>query len=128
MTDFIDNTQDPLIIDGNTYFSEVAREYLDNHCPNWEKHPLPTKSKNFKSASGKIKSIGTIIKQIIIHHRKGNIRLNPDYVVLEESHIQGFLLGKYYQAMHGIDTYNSTNRFITIGTNKQKKFSLYRYL
>ncbi|MBW0505003.1 hypothetical protein O181_044718 [Austropuccinia psidii MF-1] len=69
-------------------------------------------------------SIGTIIKEIIIPHGKGNIRLNPEVVVLEDAHIQGFLLGTDYQRIYGIDIYNSKNRKITIGTNKEKKFSL----
>ncbi|MBW0469037.1 hypothetical protein O181_008752 [Austropuccinia psidii MF-1] len=71
-----------------------------------------------------MKSIGTIIKQIIIPHRRGNIRLRPEFVVLEDAHLQGFLLGTDYQRMYGIDIYNSKNRQITIGTNKGKKFSL----
>ncbi|MBW0563544.1 hypothetical protein O181_103259 [Austropuccinia psidii MF-1] len=69
-------------------------------------------------------SIGTIIKEIIIPHRKGNIRLNPEFVVLDDSHIQGFLLGTHYQRMYGIDVYNSKKRHITIGTNKENEFSL----
>ncbi|MBW0511659.1 hypothetical protein O181_051374 [Austropuccinia psidii MF-1] len=69
-------------------------------------------------------SIGTIIKDIIIPHRKGNIRLNPEFVVLYDSHIQGFLLGTDYQRMYGIDIYNSKKRNITFGTKKEKKFSL----
>ncbi|MBW0553973.1 hypothetical protein O181_093688 [Austropuccinia psidii MF-1] len=69
-------------------------------------------------------SIGTIIKEIIIPHRKGNIRLNPELVVLDDFHIQGFLLGTDYQRMYGIDIYNSKNRHIIIGTNKEKKFQL----
>ncbi|MBW0487374.1 hypothetical protein O181_027089 [Austropuccinia psidii MF-1] len=69
-------------------------------------------------------SIGTLIKEIIIPHRKGNIRLNPDFVMLDDAHIQGFLLGTDYQRMYGIDIYNSENRHITIGTNKEKRFSL----
>ncbi|MBW0469562.1 hypothetical protein O181_009277 [Austropuccinia psidii MF-1] len=69
-------------------------------------------------------SIGTIIKEIIIPHRKGNIRLNPEFVVLDDAHIQGFLLGTDYQRMYGIDIYNSKNRHIIIGTNKEKEFSL----
>ncbi|MBW0573705.1 hypothetical protein O181_113420, partial [Austropuccinia psidii MF-1] len=80
--------------------SIVARNYLDNHFPNWEKQLLPTKEKNFKSTSGNMTSIGTIIKEIIIPHRKD------------------------YQRMYGIDIYNSKNRHITIGTNKENKFSL----
>ncbi|MBW0513246.1 hypothetical protein O181_052961 [Austropuccinia psidii MF-1] len=69
-------------------------------------------------------SIGTIIKGIIIPHRKGNIRFKPQFFVLEDAHIKGFLLGKDYQRMYDIDIYNSKNRHITIGTNKEKKFSL----
>ncbi|MBW0517310.1 hypothetical protein O181_057025 [Austropuccinia psidii MF-1] len=124
MTFCIDNAEHPLIIHSGKHCSIMARNYLDNHFPNWEKQLLPTKAKNFKSASWKMTSIGTIIKEIIISHRKGNIRLNPEFVVLDDSHIQGFLLGTDYQRIYGIDIYNSKNRHITIGTNKEKKFSL----
>ncbi|MBW0484952.1 hypothetical protein O181_024667 [Austropuccinia psidii MF-1] len=123
MTVFIENAQHPYIIDSGAHFSIVARNYLDHHFPNWEKQLFPTKSKNFKSASGKMTSIGTIIKEINIPHRKGNIRLNPEFVVLEDAHIQGFLLGTDYQRMYGIDIYNSKNRNTTIGTNKEKNFT-----
>ncbi|MBW0563655.1 hypothetical protein O181_103370 [Austropuccinia psidii MF-1] len=81
-------------------------------------------AKNFESASGNITSIGTIKKEIIIPHRKGNSRLSPEFEVLDNAHIQGFLLGTDYQRMYGIDIYNSKNRKITIGTNKEKEFSL----
>ncbi|MBW0532746.1 hypothetical protein O181_072461 [Austropuccinia psidii MF-1] len=95
MTFFIDNAQNPLIIDSGAHCSKVAKNYLDNNFQNWEKQLLPTKAMNFKSASGKMTSIETIIKAIFFTHRKGNIRLNP-----------------------------VKNRHITIGTNKEKKFSL----
>ncbi|MBW0484334.1 hypothetical protein O181_024049 [Austropuccinia psidii MF-1] len=124
MTFCVENSQQTLIIDSGAHYLIVSREFLDNHLPNWEKQLLPTKEKNFKSASGKMTSIGTIIKEIIIPHRKGNIRLNPEFVVLEDSHIQGFLLGTDYQRMYGTDIYNSKHRHIIIGTNKEKKFSL----
>ncbi|MBW0531420.1 hypothetical protein O181_071135 [Austropuccinia psidii MF-1] len=114
MTVCIDNSQHPLIIDSGAHCSIVARNYLDHHFPNWEKQLLPTKAKNLKNASGKMTSIGTIIKEIIIPHRKGNIRLKPEFVVLEDAHIQGILLGTDYQRMYGIDIYNSKNRNITI--------------
>ncbi|MBW0591698.1 hypothetical protein O181_131413 [Austropuccinia psidii MF-1] len=120
----IENSQHPLIIDSGAHCSIFARGYLDNHSPHWENQLLPTKAKSFKSASGKMTCIRTIIKEIIIPHRKGNIRLNPEFVVLDDAHIQGFLLGTDYQRMHGIDIYNSKHRHITIGTNKEKKFSL----
>ncbi|MBW0543642.1 hypothetical protein O181_083357 [Austropuccinia psidii MF-1] len=124
MTVCVYNAQNTLIIESGAHFSIVAREYLENHFPNWEKQLFPTKAKNVKSASGKITFIGTYIKEIIIPHRKGNIRPNPEFFVLEDSHIQGLLLGTYYQTIYGIDIYNSKNRHITKVTNKEKKFSL----
>ncbi|MBW0543258.1 hypothetical protein O181_082973 [Austropuccinia psidii MF-1] len=124
MTVCIDNAQQPLIIESGAHCSIVARNYLDNYFPNWEIQLLPTKAKNFKSASGKMTSIGTVIKEIIIPHRKGNIRLNPEISVLDDAHIQGFLLGTDYQRMYGIDIYNSKSRHVTIGTNNEKNFSL----
>ncbi|MBW0476032.1 hypothetical protein O181_015747 [Austropuccinia psidii MF-1] len=94
--------------DSKTFLvTAMARNYLDHHFPNWEKQPLPTKAKDFKSASGKMTSIGEIIKGIVIPHRKSNIRLKPEFFVLEDAHIQGFLLGTDFQRMYGIDIYNS---------------------
>ncbi|MBW0474232.1 hypothetical protein O181_013947 [Austropuccinia psidii MF-1] len=103
MTACIDNAQCPFIINSGSHFSIVAREYLNNHFTNWKKNILPTKAKNFKFASGKMTSIGTIIKEIIIPHWKGNIRLNPEFFVLDDAHIEGFLLGTDYQRIYGID-------------------------
>ncbi|MBW0575825.1 hypothetical protein O181_115540, partial [Austropuccinia psidii MF-1] len=88
-TFLVTSTKGMAYIYGTAIKDDLAREYLDNHFPHWEKQLLPTKAKNFKSASGKMTSIGTIIKEIIIPHRKGNIRLNPEFVVLNDAHIQG---------------------------------------
>ncbi|MBW0489284.1 hypothetical protein O181_028999 [Austropuccinia psidii MF-1] len=96
----IDNAQHPSIIESGEHCSIVARNYLENHFPNWENHLLPTKEKNFNSASGKMASMGKIMKQIIIPHRKD------------------------YQRMYGRDIHNGKNSHITIGTNKERKFSL----
>ncbi|MBW0562472.1 hypothetical protein O181_102187 [Austropuccinia psidii MF-1] len=108
MTVCIDNAQHPLIIDSGAHCSMVARYYLDNHFPNWKQKLFPTKAKNFKSESG-------------------IIRINPEFVVFEDAHIQGILLGTDYQRMYGIGICSSKNRNITIGTNKEKKFSLEIY-
>ncbi|MBW0542781.1 hypothetical protein O181_082496 [Austropuccinia psidii MF-1] len=118
-----DNAQHPLIIESWAHFSIVAKDYLYNHFPNLENKLFPTKEKKFKSASGKMASIGPIIKEIIIPHRKGNIRLNPEFFVCEDVHIQRFLLGTGYQRMYGIDIYNIKDKKNSIGTKKENKFS-----
>ncbi|MBW0486382.1 hypothetical protein O181_026097 [Austropuccinia psidii MF-1] len=103
MTVCIEDSQHPFIIDSGAHCTMVAKNYLDHHFPNWEKQLFPTKANNFKSESGKMTSIGKIIKEIIVPHREGNIRLNPEFFLLEDAVIQGFLLGTDYQRMYGID-------------------------
>ena len=63
MTFCIENAQHPLIIDSGAHCSIVDRNYLDNHFTNWENQLFPTKVKNFKSASGKMNSIGKLSKR-----------------------------------------------------------------
>ncbi|MBW0476249.1 hypothetical protein O181_015964 [Austropuccinia psidii MF-1] len=116
----IDNAQYPLIIESGAHHFIVANDSLDGYFPNWERQLFKKKANNLKIASGKMTSIGTLIKEIIIPHRKGNIRLNPGF---EDAHIQELLLGTDYQRIYGIGIYNSKNRHITIGTNKEKKFA-----
>ncbi|MBW0568516.1 hypothetical protein O181_108231 [Austropuccinia psidii MF-1] len=66
-------------------------------------------------------SIGTIIKKMITGHREANIRIDPDFVFIEDTHIQGLLLRRYYQRIYGIYIYNSKNRNITIGEEPLRK-------
>ncbi|MBW0571906.1 hypothetical protein O181_111621 [Austropuccinia psidii MF-1] len=110
MTVYIDNDQHPFIIGSDEHCSIVSREYLYKHLTNQKNQLLPSKENNFKSETGNMTSIGTIIKEIIIPHWKGNIRLNSEFLVLEDAHIQAFLMGADYQSMHGIDIYNIKNK------------------
>ncbi|MBW0563245.1 hypothetical protein O181_102960 [Austropuccinia psidii MF-1] len=82
MTVCFDNPQNPFINEGGANFSIVAKHSLNKHFQNWEKQLLPTKAKKLKIESGKMKAIGKIIKEIVIAHRKGNIRLNPEFACL----------------------------------------------
>ncbi|MBW0507848.1 hypothetical protein O181_047563 [Austropuccinia psidii MF-1] len=127
MTVCVENTQHPLISDSGSNCSIVTREYLDKQFPNWEKKLLPTKAKYLKSTLGEMTSIWTIIKEINIPHRKGNIRLNMEILVLEAAHIQGFPLVTDNQRMYFIDIKNSENRHINIGTKKENKLLLEIY-
>ncbi|MBW0542905.1 hypothetical protein O181_082620 [Austropuccinia psidii MF-1] len=108
MTVCIDISHDPLIIDSGAHCSIVARGYLDNHFPNWEIQLFPTKPKNFKSASGKMTSIGTIIKEIIIPHRKGNTDSTQSFLCLMIPTSKGF---SWEQIMRGYPLDELLNEF-----------------
>ncbi|MBW0524434.1 hypothetical protein O181_064149 [Austropuccinia psidii MF-1] len=105
----------------------MAKTYWEKHFQNWENQLFAIKVKNFESTSGEMNPIETIIKEIIMPHRIGNIRIIPEFVVLEDAHIEGFLFGSDLQKMSVINHHNSENRNIITGTNKEKKFSLYIY-
>ncbi|MBW0523033.1 hypothetical protein O181_062748 [Austropuccinia psidii MF-1] len=130
ITVFINNAQHPLIIDSGAHCSIVARNYLDHHFPNWEKQLFPTKAKNFKSASGKITSIEKIIKDLIIPHRKVNISLSPEFLVLDVVHIQGFVLWTDHQSIYGlISTLVKRGTLPLIPTRKRNSHLIYtKYL
>ncbi|MBW0496834.1 hypothetical protein O181_036549 [Austropuccinia psidii MF-1] len=82
MTLFVNNAKHPLIIDNGANFSIVAKEYLEKKILTWENQLFQTKAKNYRIVSEKMTSIGTIIKEIRIPYRKGDIRCNPELVVL----------------------------------------------
>ncbi|MBW0494675.1 hypothetical protein O181_034390 [Austropuccinia psidii MF-1] len=74
-----------------------------------------------------MKSIGTVIKEIIIPHRKVNIRLNPEFVILEDAHIQGFYWEQTSRGcMDLIFTTVKTGRLILVQTRK-RNFTLEVY-
>ncbi|MBW0544332.1 hypothetical protein O181_084047 [Austropuccinia psidii MF-1] len=111
-----------MIIDTEASCSIVGNKYLKDHFPKWEEELIPNKSRKFKCSSGRINSLGTIFKEIILPHRNGNTILKPEFVILENAQVQGFLLGTEYQRIYNIDIFNSKNRHLTIGENKDKKF------
>ncbi|MBW0585353.1 hypothetical protein O181_125068 [Austropuccinia psidii MF-1] len=47
------NSQHPLIIDSGAHCSIVARNYLDNHFPNWEKTSFRPKQETSKVLQGR---------------------------------------------------------------------------
>ncbi|MBW0487544.1 hypothetical protein O181_027259 [Austropuccinia psidii MF-1] len=102
MTVCVEISQHPLIIDSGAHTSIVDRELLEKHFPNWESQIFPTKAKNLKNTSGKNKSIWAILKELVIPHKKSNIRPNQEFVVLEDTHIQRFLPGTVYGGCMGL--------------------------
>ncbi|MBW0473154.1 hypothetical protein O181_012869 [Austropuccinia psidii MF-1] len=74
-------------------------------------------------------SIGTIIKEITIPQRKGNIRLNPEFLVLDDAHVQGNKEKKFSLDIYQISTHDLLEELLnefregqccTTLTNEQK--------
>ncbi|MBW0514020.1 hypothetical protein O181_053735 [Austropuccinia psidii MF-1] len=124
MTVCIDNAQHQLIIESGAHFSIVARNYLDNHFPNWETQLLHNKEKSIQSASGKMTSIGTIIKEIIIPHRKNIDTSKNRHITIGTDTEKKFSLDIYQIALQDPleELLNEfmEGKFNTVLTRKQK--------
>ncbi|MBW0475314.1 hypothetical protein O181_015029 [Austropuccinia psidii MF-1] len=82
---------------------------------------LVKKSQRFKHVAGEMNTLGTIQEVIIITHTIVNLRLNTGFLVLENSEIDGFLIGTEYHRIYGIRIHDYTQNYITIDEEKENK-------
>ncbi|MBW0523551.1 hypothetical protein O181_063266 [Austropuccinia psidii MF-1] len=69
--------------------------------------------------------LGIFEAAMIFPHPTGSIRLNFEFVVMNNCTSQHFILGNYYLNIHGIDITNHKDKYFTIGENKRQKFSFH---
>ncbi|CAH7682940.1 hypothetical protein PPACK8108_LOCUS16122 [Phakopsora pachyrhizi] len=70
-----------------------------------------------------MKPIGIIETTLIFTHPLGSVRIQAEFVIMDNATMQYFILGNDYQSLYRIDINNSKERYFTIGNdNKRKKF------
>ncbi|MBW0529176.1 hypothetical protein O181_068891 [Austropuccinia psidii MF-1] len=63
--------------------------------------------------------------EMIFPHPTGSIRLQFEFVVMNDCTSQHFILGNYYLDIDGIDIKNHKDRYLTIRENKRQKFAFF---
>ncbi|MBW0518129.1 hypothetical protein O181_057844 [Austropuccinia psidii MF-1] len=122
LSGFIEKKKHPLIMDTEASFSVVTRNYLDENIFWWSTEALPTEANSLISLSAKLHVLGKSTNQAIITHKKGDFRIGPEVLVLENAQARGFILGEEYRRMYGIDICNIKNRNLKFGKEKEKIF------
>ncbi|MBW0562788.1 hypothetical protein O181_102503 [Austropuccinia psidii MF-1] len=69
-----------------------------------------------------MKPLGIIDLTIIFPHPSQCVRIELDFVVMDNCTSNHFILGNDYLSIYGIDISNQKDRYFTIGENKRQKF------
>ncbi|KAG0140327.1 hypothetical protein CROQUDRAFT_20230, partial [Cronartium quercuum f. sp. fusiforme G11] len=116
-----------LVLDSGTACSIVGMKFLETIVTDWRDKLLPCSHMTFSACASALKPIGIIELPVIVPHVQGSIRIRPEFVVMENSMPQFFILGGEFLSLYGIDIYHSRESYFTIGNdNKKKKLAFLR--
>ncbi|MBW0501724.1 hypothetical protein O181_041439 [Austropuccinia psidii MF-1] len=110
-------------LDSGACFTCVGRDYLDKIYTNWQDKSMPIEGLQFRSASQNMNPLGIFEAAMIFPHSTESIRLKVDFVIMNNSTSQHFILGNDYLNIYGIDINNFKYTYFTIGENKRQKFA-----
>ncbi|MBW0587083.1 hypothetical protein O181_126798 [Austropuccinia psidii MF-1] len=69
-----------------------------------------------------MKPLGIIDLTLIFPHPSQCVRIEVEFVVMDNCTSNHFILGNDYLSIYGIDISNQKDRYFTIGDNKRQKF------
>ncbi|MBW0567658.1 hypothetical protein O181_107373 [Austropuccinia psidii MF-1] len=119
----INNRESKIHLDSGAFFTFVGKEYLDKIYTNWQYRLMPIVGIKFSSSSQNMNPFGIFEAAMIFPHPIGSIRLNVEFVVMNNCTSQQLILGNYYLNIYVIDINNHKDRYFTIGENERQKFA-----
>ncbi|MBW0523243.1 hypothetical protein O181_062958 [Austropuccinia psidii MF-1] len=119
----INNKEAKLNLDSGAFGTCVEKDHLDRIDTNWKESLMPIEGIKFRSASQDMHPLGIFEAPMIFPHPAGSIRLQVEFVVMNNFTSQHFILGNHYLNIYGIDIKNHKDRYFTIGENKRQKFA-----
>ncbi|KAG0138857.1 hypothetical protein CROQUDRAFT_16587, partial [Cronartium quercuum f. sp. fusiforme G11] len=120
----IEGQEVPLLLDTGASCSVVGRRYLAEKFPDWKKHMIDCSNMTFSGCATHLVPLGVIPKYTIIPHVSGNVRIFPEFVVMDNVKANYFILGAEFLNMYGINIYHSKEKYFTINDNMHKKFAI----
>ena len=78
----------------------------------------------FSSCNSTLDPLGVIVLPLIFPHSKGSLRLDIEFVVMEDILSNHLILGNDALCLYGIDIIQSRGRYFTIGGDWKRKFQI----
>ncbi|MBW0524870.1 hypothetical protein O181_064585 [Austropuccinia psidii MF-1] len=119
----INNREAKIHLDSGAFCTCVGNNYLEKIYTNWKDKLIPIEGIKFSSASQNMHPLGISEAEMIFPHPTGSIRLEVEFVVMNNCTSQHFKLGNDYLNIYGIDINDHKDRYFTIGENKRKTFA-----
>ncbi|KAG0140712.1 hypothetical protein CROQUDRAFT_52838, partial [Cronartium quercuum f. sp. fusiforme G11] len=124
-TVIINNKEAKLLLDSGASCSVVGSRYLNEIVPDWKDMIIPCTGTKFSGCGGLLFPLGIIMVATIFPHTQGAVRIQPEFVVMENATTKYFILGSDFLSIYGFDILHSREKYFTIGNeNKRKKFAL----
>ncbi|MBW0529400.1 hypothetical protein O181_069115 [Austropuccinia psidii MF-1] len=119
----IKKRESKLHLDSGDFCTCVGKDCLDRIYTNWKESLMPIEGIKFRSSSQDMHPLGIFEATMIFPHPAGSIRLNVEFVVMNDCTSQYFILGNDYLNIYVMDINNHKDRYFTIGENERKKFA-----
>ncbi|KAG0139044.1 hypothetical protein CROQUDRAFT_17164, partial [Cronartium quercuum f. sp. fusiforme G11] len=123
-TIIVNDIEARLLLDTGATCSVVGSDYLSRILPDWRKNLIDCSHMNFSGCAAALVPIGVLSQQVIFPHALGNVRILPEFVVMDNMKSQYFILGTEFLSIYGINVYNGREHYFTINDNQHKKFAI----
>lgn len=121
----INNCKVQMLLDSGASCSIVGKHFLSEIVPDWQEKIMPSSHVKFSGVGSKLHALGVTSLPVIFPHVKQSIRINTEFVVMENVNNKYFILGAENSSQYGFDILHSKERYFTIvNNNKSIKFAL----
>ena len=121
----INDKQTVLFLDSGAACSVVGSRFLSQVYPSWKEKLMPCSDMRFSGCGSSLRPLGVVSLPVIFPHAQGSVRIQPEFVVMENASPKYFILGSDFLSLYGIDIHHSREKHFTIGNdNKKKNFGL----
>ncbi|MBW0533996.1 hypothetical protein O181_073711 [Austropuccinia psidii MF-1] len=118
----LNNQEEKVNLDTGAYCTCVGKSYLKTIVPDWQEKLIPIQGVKLSSASGSMNPLGIIDLTLIFPHPSQYVRIQVDFVVMDNCTSNHFILGNEYLSIYGMNISNQKDRYFTIGDNKRQNF------
>ncbi|MBW0567556.1 hypothetical protein O181_107271 [Austropuccinia psidii MF-1] len=118
----VDNQEGKANLDTGAYCTCVGKSYLKTIVPDWQEKLMPIQGVKFSSASESMKPLGIIDLTLIFPRPSQCVRIEVEFVVIDNCTSNQFMPGNDYLSIYGIDISNQKERYFTIRDNKRQTF------
>ncbi|MBW0586467.1 hypothetical protein O181_126182 [Austropuccinia psidii MF-1] len=117
----VDNQEAKVSLDTGAYCTCVGKSYLKTIVPDWQEKLIPIQGVKFSSASERMKPLGIIDLTLIFPHPSQCVRIELEFMGMENCTSNHFILGNDYLSIYGIDISNQKDRYFTIVIKNEEK-------
>ena len=96
-----------LLLDSGASCSVVGSRYLTDMFPNWRDYDLPCSNTTFSGCGSSLYPIAVVPLAVVFPRTQGSVRIQAEFVVMENANPKYFILGDEFLSLYGIDIVHS---------------------